>query len=272
MKISVLCDNTCSSQRFACEHGLAVHVDVGGRKFLFDTGQINCFYINSFELGIDLGEIDCVVLSHGHYDHSGGLALLMEHFPRTRIVMHPHALKTRYSVSSVMTKENGFPHVDKVAKWKGQIRFVSEKTELMPGVSIFSLHQAAPPNHRLVEAGADGTLTYDTFLDELFVVITHNNRTVLLTGCAHQGIVNVLEFCRSQLNISSFDMVLGGVHLSGATSDDIDEQIELCRGFHVGCWALNHCTGESAFHRWCQAFPGRVAAAGAGTVFEITSE
>ncbi len=269
MKISVLCDNQPLANRFACEHGLSVYIEVNGHRFLFDTGQGDCFLKNALSMGIDLAGIDYVVLSHGHYDHAGGLKLLMARFPHIRIVMHPLALKKRYSISSVMTKENGFPHKEMLAQWDNQIIKVDRLHELLPGVTIFPLPFAAPANPRLVEHDPQGQLVPDTFFDELFIVLKEGERQVLLSGCTHHGIVQVLDYCRTQLSIDHFDLVLGGLHLSGAEEGVILHQIDRCRTFDVSRWALNHCTGERAFGLWQAAFPGQVVTAKAGEVISI---
>lgn len=269
MKISVLCDNQPSANHFACEHGLSLYIEVNGNRFLFDTGQGDCFLKNALAMGIDFAGIDYVVLSHGHYDHAGGLKRLMERFPHIRIVMHPLALKQRYSISSVMTKENGFPYKEMLSQWNHQILKVDRQQELLPGVTVFPLPFAAPANPRLVEHDSQGQLVPDTFFDELFIVLKEGDRQVLLSGCTHHGIVHVLDYCRAQLSISSFSLVLGGLHLSGADDADILNQINLCRVFDVSCWALNHCTGERAFNLWQTAYPGQVVTAKSGEVISL---
>ncbi|MGV8827883.1 MAG: MBL fold metallo-hydrolase [Breznakibacter sp.] len=269
MNISVLCDNQPLSKRFACEHGLSIFVEVNGNRFLFDTGQGDCFLKNALTMGIDLAGIDYVVLSHGHYDHAGGLKQLMAQFPHIKIVMHPQALKQRFSISSVMTKENGFPHNSFVGQWENQIIKVDRLFELLPGVTLFPLPFAAPANPRLVEPGIQGQLVPDTFMDELFIMLKEGEHQVLLSGCTHHGIVHVLDYCRTQLSFGHFDLVLGGLHLSGSDELAILQQIELCRAYDVSRWALNHCTGERAFDLWQAAYQGHVMTAKAGEVISL---
>lgn len=269
MKISVLCDNQPLSNRFACEHGLSVFVELNGNRFLFDTGQGDCFLKNAITMGIDLSGIDYVVLSHGHYDHAGGLKQLMAQFPHIKVVMHPLALKQRFSISTVMTKENGFPHIVMLDQWEKRIIKVDSLQELRPGVTVFPLPFAAPANTRLVEPDPQGQLIPDTFLDELFIVLREGERQVLLSGCTHHGIVHLLDYCRRELSFAYFDLVLGGLHLSGADDAAILEQIELCSAYDVSRWALNHCTGERAFDLWLAAYSGQVITAKAGEVMMI---
>ncbi len=269
MKISILCDNQSLNNHFSCEHGFSAYVEINGCRILFDTGQSDCFIKNANLLGIRLEETDYVILSHGHYDHTGGLDKLMSRFPHLRIAMHPSATKRRFSTSSVMTKENGFPHKPLASKWEDQTTLVRQWHELLPGVIVFPLPFAAPENERLKEHSPTGELVADTFLDELFIVLKEADKHVLLSGCTHHGIVQVLDYCTTEHFIHHFHLVLGGLHLAGTDETAIKKQIAQCATFDIEKFALNHCTGQLAFDLWSEAFKHKVITAKAGETITI---
>ena len=110
----------------------------------------------------------------------------------------------------------------------------------------------------------------DVFDDELFVVIDDGKNKVLLSGCTHHGIDNVLRYFAENRGIAGFDLVLGGLHLSGADPAEIKRQIEACKRYDIDKWALNHCTGDVAFELWKKAFGNGVSTASGGEIFQFS--
>lgn len=242
------------------EHGLSVWVEVtpvsGDPKVsvLLDCGQSGLFLQNADRLGVDVLSADMAVISHGHYDHSGGLPALVQKGFRAPVVIHPLSLRRRFSVQLSdtgerrMQKENGLPSPEALSALN--VRYISGYQKLAPGVLCFCLNSDAPPNPRLI--GEDGTP--DKFPDEIFTLLSDGKNVMLYGGCTHHGLEQVLSYVEYVLGVSSLDFFIGGLHLGGKSKDDICTLAADVVRFKVGLWAVNHCTGPVATEVWDTVF------------------
>ncbi len=252
IRIDILTDNRSRAQRFACEHGLSVLVRTAHSTTLLDTGQTDKAVQNAHTLGIDLGSIDTIVLSHGHYDHCGGLGSIVGECPNAQVVMHADALRPKFSLSSVMLKPNGFPRPEVLESVR--LRRVNGITQLSPEVTVFTLPQSAPANRALVIKDEQGSLVPDPFTDELFTLIRSEGKSILYGGCTHHGLEMLLDFAFNQFNLSNLSLFIGGLHLSGRSADEISAAADTAGRYNVGRWIVNHCTGEQAISLWHDRF------------------
>lgn len=272
-RITTLVENRVSGQNLKCEHGLSFHIETEEQSILFDTGQSGKFIENAARLGIDLSMVDAVVLSHGHYDHTGGLTDFFRINDHALVYLHPKALKQRYSRSSKMVKANGIPWRDEWQQDAHRFVFVdqpiilSNEIHLLPNIEALPGYEVINP--RLVVENNDQLLP-DRFEDELILVIKNKEMNpVLFCGCAHNGIVNILHHVKNQLGYDRFELVIGGLHLSGQPMEEIQKVIDGVSGFQVEQWGLNHCTGNEAIQQFAHAFPGKVIQANTGSSFEV---
>ena len=106
-RITVLVENTAGGQGLLAEHGLSFWIEIGSRRILFDTGQSEILFHNAQVLGIDLGTVDAIVLSHGHYDHVGGLRRMLEMAPAVPVYLHPQALEPKFACGGERSREIG---------------------------------------------------------------------------------------------------------------------------------------------------------------------
>ncbi len=261
ISLSLLINNNLPAPLLS-EHGLAVWCNVlrpdGSRtSLLLDTGQHpQTLAANARSANIDLLSANFTILSHGHYDHSGGLQALAQ--SPTTIVLSPLATARRFSLSlSLLTgaegkhvkKENGMPRPDLLKNMN--TLYVSTTTEIAPNITVFPLPLPAPANPKLV----NDNNTPDAFPDELFTLISDGSLYVLYGGCTHHGLPMLLDHVFNKLNITHIDLFIGGLHLSGKDVSEINAVASIAKNYNVKQWLPLHCTGPDALKIWQQNFP-----------------
>lgn len=248
MRIVNLIENTEGRQGCLYEHGLSFYVETARHKLLVDTGATDAFLENAAKLGIDLRQIDMVILSHGHYDHAGGILGFARQNPDARILMQRSAGEEYYHKNDVLTKyigiDSGIMELPQVELIDGDKR-VDEEIFLFSGVTGRKLW---PSGNRELKVKRGDDFFQDEFLHEQYLVLEEQNRRVLISGCAHNGILNILEKFR-EIYGTDPDVVISGFHMrkkSGYTEEDLDtvrkiaaELVKTDTIYYTG-----HCTGE----------------------------
>ena len=250
LQITALMDNQLTGRKeLLCEHGLSLHVVSEGKAILFDCGSSEKVLYNAKKLGIDLGKLDAVVLSHAHYDHAGGFRFLAEQYPVGRVYTGPGFFEPKYARADHCCKnlsagfdegyleEQGIAHstVDGVA-------------EILPGIYAISgfprreSMETIPDRFlRLTKAG----FVPDDFRDELCLALETHGGIVLLVGCAHPGILNMTRHVGSVLG-KPIRAVFGGTHLVEADTPRVQRTVEELGRMGVTLLGMSHCSGESA--------------------------
>ncbi len=266
MKLTTLIDNKQSQKQLKCEHGLSFLLQTNKLNILFDTGQSDKFIFNAEKMGINPLSIDYVVLSHGHYDHTGGLPAFLRINSKAKVIIHKQAFKERFSRSTAMIKENGIPWRDEPELDSERLILIDQDLQLPDGTHI--LCNIKPKdgyeviNERLVVKDGSEYIP-DPFEDEL-ILVTSENKPLVLCGCAHTGIVNILHAIQQRLHHSTFKCVAGGLHLNGSNRTNINHVINGLKPYYIDTWLLNHCTGDAAFEQFTNAYPNQVDYAGSG--------
>ncbi len=249
MIITILADNrTLNSQCFATEHGLSVHIQSAEHSLLLDTGASSLFATNAQAMGLDLSAVDIVFISHGHQDHAGGLATFLDLNKRAQVIVSSAAVGGRYF------SKRSFLH-SITTEWpreamKGRTIYVDDTQDLgddIRAVANISQNNPMPKgnNNLFVESSA-GTLLPDDFRHELVLYVNG----LLFTGCAHNGLENILASCPWPIHT-----VLGGFHLLDAHAGENYESIEeltalahrLKDHYPTTTFYTSHCTGDQVF-------------------------
>lgn len=258
MKISCLIENT-SRRGLPCEHGLSLHLHLNdGRVLLFDMGQTALFAENAQTMGLQLQHVDMAILSHGHYDHGGGLPTFLRINGTSKVYLKKEAFQSHYSLRADGLVDIG---LDSSFRYHPQLVFCDVFEELSPGMMLFSDVKGRicyPPGNRFLY-GPDAH-TNDTFMHEQNLWITEGEHRVLLAGCAHAGIVNIIEKA-IELTGTPPTHVIAGMHLmkSGLSPQKeerfIAELAEKLKQYSQTTYYTMHCTGDEAYQKLKRLMP-----------------
>ncbi len=271
--ITVLVENSVHRQGLVAEHGLSFHVQIGQRSLLFDTGQTDLALMNAETLRLPLDRLEAIVLSHGHYDHTGGLPAILDAAPNAPVYLHPAAFENKYSrTPDGKTRFMGM-NPNTVQALHGRRNYLETIgcTRIVEGIFVTG---EIPRVTTYEDTGgaffvdAEGTRP-DPLTDDQALVIDLGRSVVLLLGCAHSGVVNTLDRVQHLTGGKPVCAMIGGLHLGSATEERIQQTIARLRAANLECLAPMHCTGWPATARLWQAFPDICRPAGVGTVFEF---
>lgn len=272
--ITVLLENCANRAGLRAEHGLSIWLDFGASSILFDTGQTGLAVENAKTLGVDLDATDIIALSHGHYDHVGGLARVLaaiNHEPA--LFLHGHALNPKFhQTASAPVRAIGFPKdsLDALRQCKN-VHFNTGPEEIMPGVfltgEIPRIHPEETPEP--VFFLDDHCTRPDLILDDQSLFFDTSQGVVVLLGCAHAGIINILEYIKTLTNNRPFRAILGGTHLNAASPERMAWTMEHLRCFTIPAMYPGHCTGTNATALFWATFPGCCRPCPTGTTLTL---
>jgi 7,8-dihydropterin-6-yl-methyl-4-(beta-D-ribofuranosyl)aminobenzene 5'-phosphate synthase len=254
MKISVtlLVENTARGEGILGEHGLAWWITAGNRHLLFDTGQGMALENNARVLGIDLSKADAIVLSHGHYDHVGGLeAILSTHCPTCPVWAHPASFERKYSANNPGTVRCiSVPLLHDAGE-----QFLGERyrNARAGGEAIPEVFVTGEVYHRFLFEDTGGAFYLDAeatvpdpIADDMSIYFDTPDGLVIILGCAHAGVLNTLSHIRQKTGGRPVHTVMGGMHLELASADRMERTIRQLREEGIREIYPCHCTGYQA--------------------------
>ena len=253
--VTVLVENTANQQGLLAEHGLAMWIERGEQHILFDTGQGMALVHNADKLGINLSTADEVVLSHGHYDHTGGLLAALPDLGRATVYAHLTAFRERFTQAPDGTvRQIGAPieSTDWLAARVGLIAPTrTHPVEIADGLWLTG---QIPRENTFEDTGGaffldEGCTQPDPIIDDQAIYFRSESGLVVLLGCAHAGVINTLEYICALTNESTVHTVLGGMHLLHADEARLQQTIRRLGDLDVQQIGLAHCTGFAAMAR-----------------------
>ena len=248
MKTVNLIENTKGLSGCGCEHGLCFYIETDHHRLLMDTGASALLLENAEKRGVDLTGVDTVVLSHGHYDHGGGILPFVSVNPHASIYIHKDAFGAYYS-THWEAEETVYVGLDPGIRGLKQVILTEGTYRIDDELTLFSEIGSArpvPDGNRALKIEREGVLQQDDFRHEQCLVITESGRRVLLSGCAHHGILNVMDRYR-ELYGSDPDMVISGFHMmkrTGYSQADLDDAAATARALmaYDTVFYTGHCT------------------------------
>lgn len=276
LRITTLIENNPDDKgRLFHEHGLSLFVEVGELKILFDTGKSGKFTQNAQVLNKNLNKLDYCVLSHGHYDHSGGVVTLLKSISNyPQFVIGEDFFNEKYkTMENPEYVYNGNPFEEEfllkrgieVIKVSESMKYLSDRVVIFHHFSSFTEYEKR--NNRFYIKKEEDFIP-DDFDDEIAMGVLTSKGLVLIVGCSHVGIINMLKTVNEHLHMPIYAIV-GGTHLIEADAERLNETVNELKQMNITQIAVSHCTGEEGIQRLQQEFPLEFLYNNTGNVIEI---
>ncbi|MGZ3559541.1 MAG: MBL fold metallo-hydrolase [Thermodesulfobacteriota bacterium] len=265
MKITIICENTVGRRVGLGEHGFSAFIEMNEEKYLFDTGAGHSIVKNSLELNKDLRTIKKIFLSHGHFDHTGGLPEVLKLTGKVDVHAHPSLFIDRIHLIKENEKEIkkfvGLPYKKKYLESLGaNFIFNTNFIEVEKGLFLSGEVPRKTPFEKpdpVLFAEIDGKISQDVFSDDQSLILDSERGLILILGCAHSGMINIINYVIERTGKDKFYAILGGTHLDFLTSEQLEESIQTLKKMKIQKIGACHCTGMRAAFRLQQEFGDR---------------
>lgn len=252
IKVKILTDDRVRKRGLFAEHGLSLWIEKDGKNILFDTGQSSVFCHNATAMGIDLKTADYVVISHGHYDHCGGLQYFPHDDKAPIIYAHPDAFLKKFASTDKdePSREVGIPFDISQQEWlKERIVYSRQPVKIDHGMIVSgeipcnSSFEVVPRDFSIEK---DGELIRDTMLDEQMLIIEDDGEIAIFLGCSHPGIINSIKYAQKLVPDKRIKLLLAGMHLEHVSPIQLQTTIQQILDINISMVIPLHCTGFGA--------------------------
>jgi 7,8-dihydropterin-6-yl-methyl-4-(beta-D-ribofuranosyl)aminobenzene 5'-phosphate synthase len=276
-RITILSENLVGKRVGSGEHGFSAFVETAQGNYLFDTGSGQSVVANSLTFGKDLRSVKKIFLSHGHFDHTGGLPEVLKVKGKVDVHAHPNIFSDRIAVHKDDGRETkrfvGIPYKRGYLESLGA-HFVLNVafTEVEKGIFLTgevprkTSFEKPDPN---LYTEVDGKTVPDTFPDDQSLILDSEKGLILILGCAHSGMINIIQHVMEQTGKERFSAIVGGTHLDFLTPEQLEGSITFLKKLKVEKIGVSHCTGMRAACRLQLEFGDRFSYGCVGSVLEV---
>jgi len=278
LKITILCENVVGKITGIGEHGFSAFIETDSGSYLFDTGSGLSILYNATIFKKDLRTIKKIFLSHGHYDHTGGLNHVLNIVSPVDVCCHPSVFDDKFKIINDNGKEYrefiGIPQRQILLETKGAaFKFSKDFQEIEGGIFLtgeiprlthFEEHDKA----LFIKKGV--TYEEDDVIDDQALILSTKRGVVVLLGCAHAGTINTLWHIANNLKIETFYAVIGGTHLGPLTEEQLKYSIDILKQIDIKILGVSHCTGLPAAQKLLHELGNKCTYASVGSVFEFS--
>ncbi len=268
MKVTILIENKCYRNALVCEHGLSLFIETGNEKIIFDTGASDNFIDNANKLDIDLKNADYLVLSHGHYDHTGGIAFAATSNNLKQVILHQDAYEKKYKLVDGEYVYNGVPKQLPETLLEPKLKRTENLVQIDRDLYVLGDIVHNRPNREYYRE-KDGKFIIDDFHDEQILIVRENKALSLFMGCSHFGVIAGIKAVKAAFPDAKIKNLVAGMHLSKESDEAILRIIEEMNDLDIEKVIPLHCTGINATVLFKQNFRGKCEIHSTGDSFKI---
>lgn len=263
MRVYVTMENSACSREFACEHGLSLYMETGDTHILFDTGATSAFADNAKKMGMALSDVDFGVLSHGHYDHAGGIHRFFEENDHAPLYVDHRAFGAYVSGTARSISASADLASDPRIIRTGDHLQITQNITLLTCNWENTIH---PIEHHGLHVLRQGKLLPDTFRHEQYLMVADADHRIVISGCSHKGICNIVHWLRP-------DVLIGGFHFSKISTEGEGREKLIAAAKELASYQTvyytGHCTGDAQYDVMKSIMGDKLHRIRAGEVFEV---